>query len=49
MGSEMRDYNWVCHYCSAINDKGLENCSKCGLTATASAEEIELHSQPGAY
>ncbi len=45
----MPDYNWTCHACSSVNEAGSNECSKCGLSAIASAEEIELHSTPGAY
>lgn len=45
----MLDYNWTCHACSSVNEAGSNECSNCGLSAIASAEEIELHSTPGAY
>jgi hypothetical protein len=45
----MPDYRWTCHACSSVNEAGNNVCSECGCSATASAEEIDLHSSPGAY
>ena len=42
-------YRWTCHGCSAVNEPEHDCCSECGLSATANAEEVELHSCPGAY
>jgi len=45
----MPDFKWTCNSCSHVNLPSIEKCSECGLSAYASAEEIELHSIPGAY
>jgi hypothetical protein len=45
----MPDFKWTCKFCSYVNLPDIDTCSECGLSAYASAEEIELHSIPGAY
>ena len=45
----MPSYRWTCHGCSAVNEPDHNHCFECGLSSTASAEEVELHSRPGAY
>lgn len=34
-------YNWVCKLCSATNAAGASACSKCGFSASASANEVD--------
>jgi len=45
----MPDFKWTCNSCSHVNLPSIDKCSECGLSAYASAEEIELHAIPGAY
>ncbi|RRC97697.1 hypothetical protein EHS89_16075 [Amphritea balenae] len=45
----MPDFKWSCKFCSYVNLPGIDKCSECGLSAYASAEDIELHAIPGAY
>ena len=45
----MPDYRWICNACSEANDAGLDSCSNCGCSATASPDEIDKHLNPVAY